>query len=99
MQLGTGAAGGAIPIQCSAPASPLRRTDNVSNVQIRISFLGWQSKQWDAAAQGWQLLEPRETSFFAVVNLPLLDFTSRTGPEADFDSGNGHSATFPPSLS
>lgn len=48
--------------------------------------------------QGWQLLEPRETSFFAAVNLPLLDFTSRTGPEADFISGNGHSPRFPPSL-
>ena len=38
-------------------------------------------------AQGWQLLSPSETSFFAAVNLPMLDFYSSTGPEADFDSG------------
>lgn len=38
-------------------------------------------------AQGWQLLGPKETSFFAAVNLPMLDFHSSTGPEADFDSG------------
>lgn len=37
--------------------------------------------------QGWQLLTPKETSFFAAVNLPMLDFHSRTGPEADFNSG------------
>jgi len=37
--------------------------------------------------QGWQLLTPEETSFFAAVNLPMLDFHSHTGPEADFNSG------------
>lgn len=37
--------------------------------------------------QGWQLLAPKGTSFFAAVNLPMLDFNSRTGPEADFNSG------------
>ena len=40
-------------------------------------------------AQGWQVLTPQETSFFAAVNLPMLDFHSRTGPEADFNSGMG----------
>lgn len=37
--------------------------------------------------QGWQLLSPRDTSFFAAVNLPMLDFHSSTGPQADFNSG------------
>ncbi len=37
--------------------------------------------------QGWQLLGPRDTSFFAAVNLPMLDFHSSTGPQADFNSG------------
>ncbi len=33
------------------------------------------------------MLPCEETSFFAAVNLPFLDFTSRTGPQADFDTG------------
>lgn len=37
--------------------------------------------------QGWQMLPHDETSFFAAVNLPLLDFNSRTGPQAGFDTG------------
>ena len=28
-----------------------------------------------------------ETSFFAAINLPLLDFNSRTAPQAGFDTG------------
>ena len=47
-------------------------------------------------AQGWQVLTPQKTSFFAAVNLPMLDFHSRTGPEADFNSGmQSHQAPLP----
>ncbi|EIE23325.1 hypothetical protein COCSUDRAFT_83701 [Coccomyxa subellipsoidea C-169] len=41
----------------------------------------------NALPQGWRMLPCEETSFFAAVNLPFLDFTSRTGPQADFDTG------------
>lgn len=37
--------------------------------------------------QGWSTIPADETAFFAAVNLPLLDFTSRTGPEAGFETG------------
>ena len=37
--------------------------------------------------QGWKAIPSEQTSFFAAVNLPLLDFNSCTGPEADFDTG------------
>ena len=37
--------------------------------------------------QGWQLVPAPETAFFAAVNLPLLDFTSLTGPRAGFETG------------
>ena len=72
------------PVRCGA--SPQHDIKGRNMFQERAPALFVRASQ-ECDMQGWQLLSPRETSFFAAVNLPMLDFHSSTGPEADFDSG------------
>lgn len=81
---GNGSYGKEIMVYASGVACRMQaKMLSAVGVAIRISA----KRSTSCDAQGWQVLTPQETSFFAAVNLPMLDFHSRTGPEADFNSG------------
>ncbi|CAL5222109.1 g4421 [Coccomyxa viridis] len=78
---GNGHSSGATPGSCSSAGPSLQLLQALGpEDQLQLSHIA-------EMHPGWQLLSPRDTSFFAAVNLPMLDFHSSTGPQADFNSG------------